>query len=93
MILKGMFKEDDVSIIKELKGQSLERQTRLSLIVDKLIFHSFGNYGKYSFFLNILVLQKILQVVYDNELRKGILERVKQLQLELSKTKHGSKVL
>jgi DNA anti-recombination protein RmuC len=32
-------------------------------------------------------------VVHDNEIRVSIIERIKQLQGELSKTKHGSRVL
>ena len=40
-----------------------------------------------------IVLQKMITVVQDNDLRRGILERIKQLSGELQKTKHGAKVL
>ena len=35
----------------------------------------------------------MINVVQDNDLRRGILERIKQLSPELQKTKHGIKVL
>ncbi len=53
------------------------------MLVDKLIFHQFGNY----------VLQKIISVVQAQSLRAMVLQRVFQLSGELSKTKHGMKVL
>ena len=46
MILKGIHKEDDRTILKELGKQALVKQVRLSFIVDQLLFHQFGNYGK-----------------------------------------------
>lgn len=66
MILSGAFEKDDATLIRELPPhQRLNKQIRISLLVDKLIFHQFGNYGKRKlFFLNFLfiVLQKIIQV-------------------------------
>jgi hypothetical protein len=53
------------------------------VLVDKLIFHQFGNY----------VLQKIISVVQSQSLRVMVLQRVYQLSGELQKTKHGMKVL
>ena len=51
--------------------------------MDKLLFHQFGNY----------VLQKMVEVVPEHELRVGMIERIKQWSEELQKTKHGAKVL
>jgi hypothetical protein len=53
------------------------------MLVDRLIFHLFGNY----------VLQKIISVVQTHALRVMVLQRIHQLSGELSKTKHGMKVL
>jgi hypothetical protein len=55
MILKGIHKEDDRTILKELNKQALVKQVRLSFIVDKLLFHQFGNYGIYIHYILILI--------------------------------------
>ena len=84
MILRGSLDIDDGSILRELgKQRSKDTTLRVNCIVDRLIFHQFGNY----------VLQKIINVVRDNELRSFVLRRLNQLSGELSKTKHGFKVL
>lgn len=51
-LLQGANKEDDKTITRELGKQALMKQTRISFIVDKLLFHQFGNYGKLILFLN-----------------------------------------
>jgi hypothetical protein len=63
--------------------QRANKQERINLLVDRLIFHQFGNY----------VLQKIISVVQGHALRVMVLQRIHQLSGELSKTKHGMKVL
>ena len=45
MILRGSLEIDDVSIIRELgKQRAIDTTLRVNCIVDRLIFHQFGNY-------------------------------------------------
>jgi hypothetical protein len=83
MILMGAFDNEDQTILHELGYEAKNRTVRVNFIVDKLIFHQFGNY----------VLQKIINVVQNNHLRTLILKRLNELSGDLSKTKHGSKVI
>ena len=54
MILMGSFDKDDATILNELGSTYAKNRTqRINFIVDRLIFHQFGNY----------VLQKIINVV------------------------------
>jgi hypothetical protein len=45
MVLMGTFEQDDITILRELGFvNSKNRLFRINFIVDKLIFHQFGNY-------------------------------------------------
>ena len=45
MVLRGALEFDDVTIIRDLgKQRAKDIGLRVSSIVDKLIFHHFGNY-------------------------------------------------
>lgn len=47
MILNASFERDDATILQELSQQNrANKQLRINVLVDKLIFHQFGNYGK-----------------------------------------------
>ncbi|CDW87351.1 UNKNOWN [Stylonychia lemnae] len=84
MILQGSFDQDDQTIVNELGVlQAKNKLARVNYIVDKLIFHQFGNY----------VLQKIITIAKSEQLRVMMLERIHQLSGELSRTKHGQKVI
>jgi hypothetical protein len=64
MILSGAFQQDDATLIQDLSPQNrANKQLRINVLVDKLIFHQFGNY----------VLQKIISVVQSQSLRVMVL--------------------
>ncbi len=44
MILIGSFDKDDITIKNELGLQAKNKLSRVNFIVDRLIFHQFGNY-------------------------------------------------
>lgn len=84
MILLGQIIHDDQTVLKDLGyNLSKNRVARINFIVDKLIFHQFGNY----------VLQKIITIIKSDQLRVIILQRINQLSGDLQRTKHGQKVL
>lgn len=95
MLISGVFENDDATLLLELSpADRKNKQARVSIIVDRLIFHQFGNYGKPYSLLNLsIVLQKLIQVVESQHLRVLVLQRVAQLSGELQKSKHGLKVL
>jgi len=85
-IFKGTFPDDDYQIVRELgfntkKSKSLK--ARVDFIVQKLVYNQFGNY----------VLQRALNVISDDNLRKEILYTIRSLQPSLMQLKHGQKVL
>ena len=85
-IFKGTFEDDDLQIIRELgfnTAHSKNLKARVHFIVQKLVYNQFGNY----------VLQRALNVISDDELRKEILYTIKSLQPSLMQLKHGQKVL
>ena len=46
MILGGTFEKDDATMVAEMSPtQRQNKQLRVNMLVDKLIFHQFGNYG------------------------------------------------
>ena len=85
-IFKGSFADDDLQIIRELgfnTAHSKNLKARVHFIVQKLVYNQFGNY----------VLQRALNVIADDNLRKEILYTIKSLQPSLMQLKHGQKVL
>ena len=63
---------DDMTIVNELGDCSRQPETRMNLIVGKLVTHIFGNY----------VLQKVINIV-DNSLRDQIFMQIKTFQGKL----------
>ena len=48
MLISGAFENDDATLLLELsQADRKNKQARFSIIVDRLIFHQFGNYGMY----------------------------------------------
>lgn len=46
-ILRGTYEQDDISLLRDLGAtQSKVTTLRLEYLVNKLIFHQFGNYGR-----------------------------------------------
>jgi hypothetical protein len=83
LLLRGTNYQDDINLVMHLGVDMLKNLSlRLKVIVDKLIYHQFGNY----------VLQKMITVMEDSELKWIILGRIKEIQSDLYKTKHGAKV-
>ena len=64
-------------------GHTKNLKTRVHFIVQSLIYNQFGNY----------VLQKALNVISDENLKREILYTIKSLQPSLMQVKHGQKVL
>ena len=68
-IFSGAFPEDDYQIVCELGANRSDLNTRISFIVQKLIYNQFGNY----------VLQKALGSMQDSSLKHEVLMTIKTL--------------
>ena len=82
-IFKGTHFWDDAVLVRELGAQSRTQHLRVDVIVQRLVTHIFGNY----------VLQRVINIVKDLELKNQILEAISALQDQLQLTNHGHKVL
>jgi len=72
-IFKGTHFWDDRMLVRDLRDKSRDQRVRIGYIVTKLVTHIFGNY----------VLQRVINLVTDQQLKHEILESIAALQDQL----------
>lgn len=82
-IFNGTHFWDDQMLMRELGPHSRDRNVRINYLVERLVTHLFGNY----------VLQRVIGIVQDTELKNAILESILALNDQLLQTNHGQKVM